>query len=56
MTFFFSGTASRQIGGCTLHSAFNFQFGFSGLSLSDKKMDELRKTLQNLQLIIIDEI
>ena len=52
----FTGTAARQIGGITLHSAFNFQFGYSGLSLSDKNMDELRKGLQNLKLIIIDEI
>jgi hypothetical protein len=51
----FTGTAARQIGGCTLHSGFNFQFGY-GFNLSDKTMDELRKELQNLKLIIIDEI
>ena len=51
-----TGTAAANIKGQTLHTAFGFSFGNEHFSLSDKKRDEKRTLLQNLQLVIIDEI
>ena len=43
-------------GGITLHSAFDFKFDNSHLSLSDEKLAQFRFYLSELKLIIIDEI
>ena len=51
----FTGTAAANIKGQTLHSAFSFSFGNDFFSLSDKKRDERREQLTNLQVVIIDE-
>ena len=51
----FTGTAAANIKGQTLHSAFSFGFGNDFFSLSDKKRDERREQLSNLQVVIIDE-
>jgi len=51
----FTGTAAAKIMGQTMHSAFSFNFGNEFLTLGDKSRDEKRKTLENLQVIIIDE-
>ena len=51
----FTGTAAANIKGQTLHSAFSFSFGNDFFSLSDKKRDERRDQLSNLQAVIIDE-
>ena len=51
----FTGTAAANILGQTMHSAFSFNFGNEFLTLGDKSRDEKRKSLENLQVIIIDE-
>ena len=51
----FTGTAAANIKGQTLHSAFSFSFGNDFFSLGDKKRDEKRDQLSNLQAVIIDE-
>ena len=51
-----TGTAASNVRGQTLHSAFGFNFGNKHYSLSDKKRDEIRSLLINLQVVIIDEI
>ena len=53
-----TGTAAAHIDGVTLHTAFSFGFGSSSTSnlISDEKLDALRKSLQYLKIIIIDEI
>ena len=44
------------LGGTTAHSAFNIKFGGQYVPLKSKTLDELRNTLQDLELVIIDEI
>ena len=53
-----TGTAASHIDGMTLHTAFKFGFGASSNSnyISDEKMDLLRKNLQHLKIVIIDEL
>ena len=51
----FTGTAAANIKGQTLHSAFSFSFGNDFFSLGDKKRDERREQLSNLEVVIIDE-
>ena len=51
-----TGTAAANVRGQTLHTAFGFTFGNEYFSLSDKKRDEKRSTLKNLQAVIIDAI
>ena len=51
----FSGTAASNIGGQTLHSAFNLGFGNTFNSLNDKVRDVKRNILCNLRILIIDE-
>ncbi len=51
-----TGTAASIIGGTTLHSAFSFSFGDDLKPLSDKKLDDLRCTLSDVKLVIVDEI
>jgi hypothetical protein len=55
---YISGTAAGHIDGTTLHTAFSFGFGSSSNSniISDEKLDILRKNLQYLKIIIIDEL
>ena len=52
----FTGTASSNVEGQTLHTAFGFTFDNKHYSLSDKKRDEKRNTFKNLKMIIIDEV
>lgn len=51
-----TGKAASIIDGLTLHSAFHFKFGNDFASLSDKLRDEMRKSLEKLQIVIIDEM
>ena len=51
-----TGTAAANVRGQTMHTAFGFNFGNEHFSLSDKKRDEKRTMLKNLQFVIIDEI
>ena len=52
----FTGTASSNIDGTTLHSAFGFSFDNTHYPLNDKKRHEKRKQMKNLKLLIIDEV
>ena len=52
----FTGTASSNIEGQTLHASFGFPFDNKFYSLSDKSRDQKRATLKNLKMVIIDEI
>ena len=50
-----TGMAASNIGGVTLHSAFNLNFGHNYIPLSDKKRDILRHRFKNVRILIIDE-
>ena len=52
----FTGAASANINGQTLHSLFGFKFGTKFVSLSDQKREETRCQFRNLNVVIIDEI
>ena len=52
----FTGAASANINGQTLHSLFGFKFGATFLSMPEKQRDEKRLLFRNLRCVIIDEI
>ena len=52
----FTGTASSNIDGQTLHASFGFPFDNKFYSLSDKSRDQKRTVLKNLKIVIIDEV
>ena len=52
----FTGAASANINGQTLHSLFGFKFGTTFLSMSEKQRADKRLLFKNLKLVIIDEI
>jgi hypothetical protein len=51
-----TGMAASIIGGTTMHSAFQLNFGNILSPLTDGKLDEFRTNLADLKLIIIDEM
>ncbi|XP_054717389.1 uncharacterized protein LOC129226785 [Uloborus diversus] len=51
-----TGKAASNIGGVTLHSAFNLPFGGKLEELSDSKRNEYRTKYRNMKCLIIDEI
>ena len=52
----FTGAASANINGQTLHSLFGFKFGCTFLSMPEKQRAEKRLLFRNLRCVIIDEI
>ena len=52
----FTGAASANINGQTLHSLFGFKFGTTFLSMSEKQRDAKRLLFRNLRCVIVDEI
>ena len=52
----FTGAASANINGQTLHSLFGFKFGNSFLSMTERQRAEKRNLFRNLKCIIVDEI
>ena len=52
----FTGAASANINGQTLHSLFGFKFGTTFLSMSEKMRADKRILFQNLKFVIVDEI
>ena len=52
----FTGAASANINGQTLHSTFGFKFGTTFLSMPEKQRDEKRALFRNLRCLIVDEI
>ena len=52
----FTGSASSNIEGQTLHASFGFAFDNKHYSLSDKSRDQKRAALKNLKMVIIDEV
>ena len=52
----FTGAASANINGQTMHSLFGFKFGTKFISLADQKREETRCRFRNLKVVIIDEI
>ena len=52
----FTGAASANINGQTLHSLFGFKFGTTFLSMTEKQRADKRLLFRNLRCIIIDEI
>ena len=52
----FTGAASANINGQTLHSTFGFKFGTTFLSMPEKQKAEKRVLFRNLRCLIIDEI
>ena len=52
----FTGAASANIGGQTLHSLFGFKFGTSFLSMSERQRANKRLLFRDLKCVVIDEI
>ena len=52
----FTGTASSNIEGQTLHASFGFAFDNNHYSLSDNARVKKRTQLKNLKIVIIDEV
>ena len=52
----FTGTASANINGQTLHSLFGFKFGTSFLSMTERQRADKRNLFRNLACLIVDEI
>ena len=52
----FTGAASANINGQTLHSLFGFKFGSSFLSMSEKQRADKRLLFRDLKCVVIDEI
>ena len=52
----FTGAASANINGQTLHSLFSFKFGTTFLSMSEKQRADKRLLFKNLKFVIVDEI
>ena len=52
----FTGAASANINGQTLHSLFGFKFGTTYLSMPDKVREEKRVLFRKLKCVIVDEI
>ena len=52
----FTGAASANINGQTLHSLFSFKFGTSFLSMTEKQRADKRNLFKNLACVIVDEI
>ena len=52
----FTGAASANINGQTLHSLFGFKFGTTFLSMSEMQRANKRILFQNLKCVIVDEI
>ena len=52
----FTGAASANINGQTLHSLFGFKFGTTFLSMSEKQRAAKRVLFRNLRCVIVDEI
>ena len=52
----FTGAASANINGQTLHSLFGFKFGTTFLSMSEKQRADKRLLFKNLRFVIVDEI
>ena len=52
----FTGAASANINGQTLHSLFGFKFGATFLSMPERQRAEKRLLFRNLRFVIIDEI
>ena len=52
----FTGAASANINGQTLHSLFGFKFGTTFLSMSEKQRADKRLLFRNLKYVIVDEI
>merc|ERR1719239_1211335 len=52
----FTGAASANIGGQTLHSLFGFKFGTTFLSMTERQRAQKRLLFRNLRCVIIDEI
>ena len=44
------------LGGTTLHSGLDFNFGNNFLALNDKKLDQFRLNLRNLEVVVVDEM
>ena len=52
----FTGAASANINGQTLHSLFGFKFGTTYLSMPDRVREEKRVLFRKLKCVIVDEI
>ena len=52
----FTGAASANINGQTLHSLFGFKFGNSFLSLTERQRADKQNLYRNLKCIMVDEI
>ena len=52
----FTGAASANINGQTIHSLFGFKFGNSYMCMPDRTREERRILFQKLKVVIVDEI
>ena len=52
----YTGVAANNIGGTTLHTGLGFKFGSEMLDFSTEKLDQARKYLENVEVVIVDEM
>ena len=51
----FTGVAAKNIGGTTFHTGLSFKFGSDMLDFSSEKLDQSRKNLENVEVVVVDE-
>ena len=56
MKAFFSNLVSFSLGGTTLHSGIGFKWGPDHLSMTKPKLDQLKKEIERVEAVIVDEM
>ena len=51
----FTGVAAKNVGGTTFHTGLSFKFGSDMLDFTSEKLDQTRKNLENVEVVIVDE-
>ena len=51
----YTGVVAKNIGRTRLHSGLNFKFGSDMVDFSSEKLDQTRKNLENVEIVIVDE-
>ena len=51
----FTGVAAKNVGGTTFHTGLSFKFGSDMLNFTSEKLDQKRKNLENVAVVIVDE-
>ena len=51
----FTGVAAKNVGGTTFHTGLSFKFGSDMLNFTSEKLDQKRKNLENVAVVMVDE-